>query len=97
MYKFMLLTGMRIGEVGGLQWEDIDFANRFIYVKRSLSYQYENGKKTMKLTSPKTENSVRKIPICKFGSSLCDFLKWFAHIKDIPQKKYCNHQVSKQK
>lgn len=45
MYKFMLLTGMRIGEVGGLQWEDIDFTNKFIYVKRSLSYQYENGKK----------------------------------------------------
>lgn len=62
MYQFMLLTGMRVGEVGGLQWEDIDFANKFIYVKRTLSYQYENGKKTMKLTSPKIENSVRKIP-----------------------------------
>ena len=30
LYKFMLLTGLRIGEVGGLQWEDIDFSNRFI-------------------------------------------------------------------
>lgn len=67
MYQFMLLTGMRVGEVGGLQWEDIDFANKFIYVKRTLSYQYENGKKTMKLTSPKTENSVRKIPF--FGET----------------------------
>ena len=62
MYKFMLLTGMRIGEVGGLQWEDVDFTSRFIYVKRSLTYQYEDGKKIMRLTSPKTENSVRKIP-----------------------------------
>ena len=62
LYKFMLLTGLRIGEVGGLQWEDIDFSNRFIYVKRTLSYQYEDGKKTMRLTSPKTENSVRKVP-----------------------------------
>ncbi len=62
MYKFMLLTGMRIGEVGGLQWEDIDFTSRFIYVKRSLTYHYEDGKKIMRLTSPKTENSVRKIP-----------------------------------
>ena len=43
------------------------FANKFIYVKRTLSYQYENGKKTMKLTSPKTENSVRKIPF--FGET----------------------------
>lgn len=67
LYKFMLLTGLRIGEVGGLQWEDIDFSNRFIYVKRTLSYQYEDGKKTMRLTSPKTENSVRKVPF--FGET----------------------------
>lgn len=67
LYKFMLLTGMRIGEVGGLLWEDIDFANRFIYVRRTLSYQYENHKKTMMFTSPKTENSVRKIPF--FGET----------------------------
>lgn len=67
MYKFMLLTGMRVGEIGGLQWEDIDFQTEFIYVKRSLTYQYENGKKTMMLTSPKTENSVRKIPF--FGET----------------------------
>lgn len=67
MYKFMLLTGMRIGEIGGLQWNDIDFTSRFIYVKRTLSYYYEEGVKTMKLTSPKTENSVRKIPF--FGET----------------------------
>lgn len=67
MYQFMLLTGLRIGEVGGLQWEDIDFANKFIYIKRTLSYQYEDGKKTMKLTSPKTDNSVRKVPF--FGET----------------------------
>lgn len=75
MYKFMLLTGMRIGEVGGLQWEDIDFQGKFIYVKRTLSYQYEDGKKTMRLTSPKTENSVRKIP-------------FFGETKDILQKQF---------
>ena len=75
MYQFMLLTGLRVGEVGGLQWEDIDFANRFIYVKRTLSYQYENGTKTMKLTSPKTENSVRKVP-------------FFGETKNILEKQY---------
>ena len=89
MYKFMLLTGMRIGEVGGLQWEDIDFANRFIYVKRSLSYQYENGKKTMKLTSPKTENSVRKIPF--FGETREILEQQFEKVK---RKR---HELSSQK
>ncbi|MGL5434602.1 MAG: tyrosine-type recombinase/integrase [Lachnospiraceae bacterium] len=66
-YKLMLLTGMRIGEVGGLQWRDIDFSNRFIHIRRSLSYQYDSGEKTMKLTSPKTDNSVRAIPF--FGET----------------------------
>ena len=36
-------------------------------MKRTLSYQYEDGKKTMRLTSPKTENSVRKVPF--FGET----------------------------
>jgi integrase len=75
MYKLMLLTGMRIGEIGGLQWEDINFVDKFIYVKRTLSYQYDNGKKTMRLTSPKTENSVRKIP-------------FFGETKEILQKQF---------
>lgn len=79
MYKFMLLTGMRIGEVGGLQWEDIDFANRFIYVKRTLSYQYEDGEKTMRLTSPKTENSVRKVPF--FGETKVILERQFEKVK----------------
>lgn len=67
MYKFMLLTGMRIGEVSGLQWEDVDFVNKFIYVKRALKFHYENGKKTLKLGTTKTQNSVRKIPF--FGET----------------------------
>lgn len=79
MYKFMLLTGLRVGEVGGLQWEDIDFANRFIYVKRTLSYQYEDGVKTMKLTSPKTENSVRKVPF--FGETQSILERQFEKVK----------------
>lgn len=79
MYKFMLLTGMRIGEVGGLQWEDVDFTSRFIYVKRSLTYQYEGGKKIMRLTSPKTENSVRKIPF--FGETREVLEKQFEKVK----------------
>ena len=80
MYKLMLLTGMRIGEVGGLQWEDIDFTNKFIYIKRSLSYQYEDGEKKVFLTSPKTENSVRKIPF--FGETKDILLRQFEKQKE---------------
>lgn len=62
MFYIMFLTGMRIGEVGGLKWDDVDFKNKCININRSLSCQYESGVKTVRLTAPKTHNSYRKIP-----------------------------------
>lgn len=62
MFYIMFLTGMRVGEVGGLQWEDVDFKNKCIHINRSLSIQYEAGVKKMSLTTPKTHNSYRTIP-----------------------------------
>ena len=62
MFYIMFLTGMRIGEVGGLKWEDVDFKNKCININRSLSCQYESGVKTVRLIAPKTHNSYRKIP-----------------------------------
>lgn len=62
MFYIMFNTGMRIGEVGGLLWEDVDFENKCIHIRRSLSYDYKDGVKTLFLTTPKTLNSYRKIP-----------------------------------
>lgn len=67
LYYIMFLTGMRVGEVGGLQDEDIDFVNKFIYVKRTLSSAYVEGVKTEELTTPKTQSSNRAIPF--FGET----------------------------
>lgn len=62
MFYVMFLTGMRVGEVGGLKWEDVDFKNKCININRSLSCQYVKGDKQIRLTTPKTHNSYRKIP-----------------------------------
>lgn len=67
MFYIMFLTGMRIGEVGGLMWSDIDFDNKCIHINRSLSCQYEYGNKMLRLTEPKTHNSYRRIPF--FGEA----------------------------
>ena len=61
-YALLLLTGMRIGEFAGLQWQDIDFKNKEINIKRSMSTTYVDGKKIEELTTPKTSNSYRTIP-----------------------------------
>ena len=62
LFMVMFQTGLRIGEVGGLKWSDIDFEKKIINVNRSLSNSYSNGVKVLKMTSTKTINSVRAIP-----------------------------------
>ncbi|MEI5993548.1 tyrosine-type recombinase/integrase [Candidatus Enterococcus mansonii] len=64
-----LKTGMRIGEISGLKWEDIDFENRILTVKRTLqrvkSYK-KNGFKTRIIEEkPKSESSERMIPLSR--------------------------------
>ena len=61
-YRILLVTGMRIGEFSGLQWNDVDFENKVIHIRRSMTTAYQDGKKIMELTTPKTSNSYRSIP-----------------------------------
>lgn len=58
----MFLTGVRVGEVGALTWDDIDFQNKKIHIRKSLHCSYVEGKKTMKFGMPKTTTSIREIP-----------------------------------
>lgn len=41
LFMVMFQTGLRIGEVGGLKWSDIDFDKKVIHVNRSLYRCYE--------------------------------------------------------
>lgn len=63
-----LYTGLRIGEISGLKWSDIDFEKNIIYIKRTL-YRIpntENSKKTeIIMAEPKTKSSKRSIPLAK--------------------------------
>ena len=65
---FAIGTGMRKGEIFGLQWNDIDFKNKEIHVKHNLSYApeiNEIGKRNygVVLQTPKTNNSIRIVPM----------------------------------
>ena len=62
-----LCTGMRIGEVCALQWEDVDFTQRIITVRHTVGRIYNCELKTTERihTSPKTKNFCREIPISK--------------------------------
>ncbi len=64
-----LSSGIRIGEICALTWEDIDTDNGIIKVRRTIQRIYtieENTRKTeLLLDTPKTKNSIREIPMSK--------------------------------
>ncbi|MCC3868937.1 tyrosine-type recombinase/integrase [Terrisporobacter mayombei] len=68
LYIVALGTGLRIGEILGLKWSDIDFKNNELHVNRSLQKAaiYEDDKIVryeVQETTPKTKNSLRTIPV----------------------------------
>lgn len=65
LFCVAISTGMRVGELAALRWEDIDFENKVIRVRRTLVYQKydEDDKKTFHFELPKTKTSIRDIPI----------------------------------
>lgn len=66
-------TGMRRGEVCGLQWDMIDLDEQTIKITRNMipTTKQENGL-TYKITTPKTPTSYREIAI---GHTLVDILR----------------------
>lgn len=61
----MLWTGMRVGEITGLRWEDIDFDNNLIHINHTLVYYDTRTEKGCKfaINTPKTKAGKRTIPM----------------------------------
>ncbi len=53
LIKAAVFTGMRSGELRGLQWDDIDLNAKQVYVRRA----WKEGE----FTQPKTQASIRRI------------------------------------
>ena len=62
--------GLRIGEICGLQWSDIDFEKQLLTVRRTVQrVQTETGTKLL-IDAPKTNSSKRSVPILDFMMNL---------------------------
>ena len=57
----MLASGMRCGEVGALQWGDIDYKNNVIHVTKTITRDIDG--KLIVGDSPKTDAGQRDIPL----------------------------------
>lgn len=76
-----VFTGVRLGELMGLEWQDVDFKNGIISINRSSQYLADMGVFTK---VPKTESSIREIAIPKFIISLLEEYKlWYEEQKSI--------------
>ena len=81
-----LSTGLRIGELCALTWDDIDADNGVILVRKTIQriYVIDDVKKRTELfiDTPKTKNSIRDIPMTS------DLIKIIKPIKKIVNNEY---------
>jgi integrase len=64
-----LATGMRLGEMQSLHWNDINFTDGHVTINKTASYSPdEKGKYSHEETSPKSQSSRRQIALAQFAS-----------------------------
>ena len=80
-FKITLELGLRRGELGGLEWSNVDFKENAVTIKNNLIYT--NG--YVKMTTPKTLESCRNIYI---SDALLQILKSLRKIQNENKLKY---------
>ena len=76
-----IFTGFRLGELMGLEWDDINFNDGIVSVNRSSQYLSDKGVFTK---TPKTESSIRDVAIPEFVISLLEEYKlWYEEQKSL--------------
>ena len=75
-----LCTGLRMGELLALKWEDIDFSTAQLHVRRTINrlakYESHDGENKTEIVfgSPKTKNSRRTIPLTRTMAD--ELIRW---------------------
>lgn len=72
-----LLMGLRIGELCGLKWSDVDFKSKTLHINRTvqrIAIAEDNRKTKVVISSPKSRTSCRSITIPDF---LVEYFKKF--------------------
>lgn len=70
---FALYTGIRIGELCALKWEDIN--NGFVKISKTMYRLRKEENSEVIITEPKTQSSCRTIPIPQFINSIVELYR----------------------
>ena len=99
---FMLETAIRVSEMTALTLHDLDLENRILSIDKQYLYQIhgkESHSGAMKMTPPKTETSVRKIPLSENAVNIIteqiDFLESLDLIDNFEVPHYREGEVCK--
>ncbi len=83
-YCLVLETGLRVGEVGGLQWGDIDLDNKFLKVRRTILQDSKKGGFYYGNTKSKASNRI--VPLTNEAISILNSQKIFQNKLKIKSK-----------
>lgn len=61
--KIMLGTGLRVGEVTGITWDDVNFKEKTINIDKQFTLIAGGGRHEYHISKPKTESGFRKVPM----------------------------------
>ena len=67
-FLFILQTGVRSSELRGLKWDDVDFQNRIIHIRRNVTHDSNNNR--FITGELKTSSGQRDIPMTKTAYDL---------------------------
>ncbi len=77
-FYLALYTGVRVGELTGLKWQDINWDDQYLIVQRSIQrVKFEDGESILVETKTKTVHSHRLIPLS------CETLYWLKRWRDL--------------
>lgn len=96
--RLVLFTGLRLGELLGLRWEDVDAASGVLHVRRTLNrlkkvnqpVHVGEAATEIVIQEPKTQNSIRAIPL--LPAVLQELQNW-QHVQQqdaaLAKERYC--------
>lgn len=80
IFTVMLGTGLRVGELCGLRWQDVDIEKRVIDVNHGVVHikAVKGGKKEhLAISLPKTKAGIRQVPIMQpVVNAIMEEYKW---------------------
>lgn len=77
LFRILLGTACRIGEVVGLTWNDVDMDQRILRIDHVMLYRKKDGKTQFYVKETKTKSGIRIIPMTK------DVYNCFCELKEL--------------